>query len=355
MSVLAWMSTSWRLRLGVLCAMMPVMLAAVLALPSSVLLGLQVLSACLALVWLEAQVSRPLARIRQDAEQVACGEAPASDSLHRVDDIGMLARSIKQAGLNLKSLLDDVSHQVGGVRSASSEIAQGNWDLSARTEQSAASLQETAASMAQMNATVAGNAQRTSQVEVIARQAQQAVDAGTKEFDRLTATMGDMQRSSQRIADITALIDGIAFQTNILALNVAVEAARAGEQGRGFAVVAAEVRSLTQRSAAAAKDIRHLIEDSVERVTSGGALVGRVNRTMRDIAHQVTQVGGLIEEIGAATREQAQGISQVDVAVSQLDQSTQQNAALVEQSAAAANSLKSQSTRLADAVGAFRC
>ena len=167
--------------------------------------------------------------------------------------------------------------------------------------------------------------------------------------------MGDMQRSSQRIADITALIDGIAFQTNILALNAAVEAARAGEQGRGFAVVAAEVRSLAQRSAAAAKDIRHLIEDSVERVTSGGALVGRVNRTMRDIAHQVTQVGGLIEEIGAATREQAQGISQVDVAVSQLDQSTQQNAALVEQSAAAANSLKSQATRLADAVGAFRC
>ena len=160
MSVLAWMSTSWRLRLGVLGAMLPVMLAAVLALPSSVLLGLQVLSACLALVWLEAQVSRPLARIRQDAEQVACGETAASDSLHRVDDIGMLARSIKQAGLNLKSLLDDVSHQVGGVRTASSEIAQGNADLSARTEQSAASLQETAASMAQMNATVAGNAQR---------------------------------------------------------------------------------------------------------------------------------------------------------------------------------------------------
>ena len=355
MSVLAWMSTSWRLRLGVLGAMLPVMLAAVLALPSSVLLGLQVLSAGLALVWLEAQVSRPLARIRQDAEQVACGETAASDSLHRVDDIGMLARSIKQAGLNLKSLLDDVSHQVAGVRSASSEIAQGNADLSARTEQSAASLQETAASMAQMNATVAGNAQRTSQVEGIARQAQQTADAGTKEFDQLTATMEDMQRSSQRIADITALIDGIAFQTNILALNAAVEAARAGEQGRGFAVVAAEVRSLAQRSAAAAKDIRHLIEDSVERVTSGGALVGRVNRTMRDIAHQVTQVGGVIEEIGAATREQAQGISQVDVAVSQLDQSTQQNAALVEQSAAAANSLKSQATRLADAVGAFRC
>lgn len=354
LSALAWMSTSWRLRLGVLGAVLPVIAAAMLAVPLPVLLVLQLMCAGLGMAWLEAQVARPLAKVRDQAERVACGETALSQGMNRVDDIGMLARSVNQAGLNLKSLLDDVSHQVDGVRTASAEIAQGNADLSARTEQSAASLEETAASMAQMNATVAANSKRTHQVEAIARQARQTADHGTQEFAQLTVTMADMQRSSQRIADITAMIDGIAFQTNILALNAAVEAARAGEQGRGFAVVAAEVRSLAQRSAAAAKDIKLLIDDSVQRVTEGGDLAERINRTMCDIALKVQEVGGLIEEISTATQEQAQGISQVDVAVNGLDQSTQQNAALVEQSAAASASLRSQADSLADAVAAFR-
>lgn len=355
LSALQWMPAAWRVRLGVLGLLVSCVAAASLPLGSMAATGaLMAGAAALACLWIEQQVTRPLKAVLAHAQLVACGQSTEAAPLNRVDEIGLLARAVNQAGLNLRSLLDDVSQQVDGVRVASNEIAQGNHDLSARTEQSATSLEQTAASMAQMNATVATNADRTCQAEQLARQAQGAAEHGHSEFAQVAATMNRIRSGSQRIADITDVINGIAFQTNILALNAAVEAARAGEHGRGFAVVAAEVRGLAQRSAAAAKDIQGLIGESVQCVEAGSLLVGKVGQAMQDIVSRVGRVSGLIDEIASATREQAQGVSQVDGAISQLDQSTQQNAALVEQSAAAASALQQRANRLAGAVNAFR-
>ncbi|TNF60070.1 MAG: PAS domain-containing methyl-accepting chemotaxis protein [Burkholderiales bacterium] len=358
---LRWMSlpqllpTAWRVRLGILAMVLACAASAAwLPVPVPALMALMGAAGVLGSWWVERQVTTPIRHILNHAEQVAAGQSMEMPPLDRVDDIGLLARAVNQAGLNLRSLLDDVSQQIDGLQVASTEIAQGNANLSSRTEQSAASLEQTAASMAQMNATVANNAERTREAERLARQASADADNGRHEFSEVSDTMSSIQDSARRISDITSLIDGIAFQTNILALNAAVEAARAGEQGRGFAVVAGEVRSLAQRSAAAAKDIKSLIDDSGEKVRKGTALVGKAGETMSQIVGSVQRVSGLIEEISSATREQADGISQVDTAVTQLDQSTQQNAALVEQSAAAATSLQQQAVRLAEAVRAFR-
>ncbi|MDZ4127606.1 MAG: methyl-accepting chemotaxis protein [Hydrogenophaga sp.] len=355
MSVFQLLPTAWRIRLGVMGLVLACAMASVL-LPNALPVLLAAIGAggLLASWWIERQVSAPLKSILANAELIAAGQSVAVPALNRVDDIGLLARAINQSGLNLRSLLDDVAQQVQGIQVASTEIANGNSDLSARTEQSAASLEQTAASMAEMNATVANNSERTQEAERLAAQASTDASHGRQEFSNVAETMASIQASSKRIADITSLIDGIAFQTNILALNAAVEAARAGEQGRGFAVVAAEVRSLAQRSAAAAKDIKGLIDDSGEKVQKGSALIGRAGETMAQIVGGVQRVSGLIEEISSATREQAMGISQVDTAITQLDQTTQQNAALVEQSAAAASSLRQQAIQLAEAVRAFR-
>ena len=339
-SLLQLLSTRGRLNLGVLGLAVLGTLAALLAGAHWAVAGAMAVLALATGWWME--------------HQIAAGQASEAPPLNRVDDIGLLGRAINQSGLNLRSLLDDVSQQVDGVSIASREIAQGNADLSARTEQSAASLEQTAASMAEMNSTVSNNADRARQAELQARQASESANHGREEFKGVASTMAQIQTRSQRIADIISLIDGIAFQTNILALNAAVEAARAGEQGRGFAVVASEVRSLAQRSASAAKDIKGLIEDSVRAVEDGGALVLRAGETMEELVSRVRKVSGLIDEIASATSEQAQGIAQVDVAVNQLDQTTQQNAALVEQSAAAAASLQAQAGRLSAAIGAFR-
>ena len=355
MSALQLLPTEWRVRLGILALVLASTTAFVL-LPGGfpVLLALMGVSGLLVSWWIERQVTEPLKAILSNAELIAAGQSVLMPPLNRVDNIGLLARAVNQAGLNLRSLLDDVSQQVEGIQVASTEIAQGNSDLSSRTEQSAASLEQTAASMAQMNATVANNSERTHEAERLAQQASTAAEHGRHEFSNVAETMSSIQASSKRISDITSLIDGIAFQTNILALNAAVEAARAGEQGRGFAVVAAEVRNLAQRSAAAAKDIKGLIDDSGENVQKGSALVEKAGETMAQIVGGVQRVSGLIEEISSATREQADGISQVDTAITQLDQTTQQNAALVEESAAAAASLQQQAVRLAEAVRAFR-
>jgi aerotaxis receptor len=353
LSLMQLLSTAWRVRLGWLGVSLVACLAAT-GLPGGGVAALASIAAGLATVWVEWQVVRPLAAVRASAEQVAAGQTHEREPLNRVDDIGMLARAVNQAGLNLRSLLDDVSRQVDGVRQASTDIAQGNADLSARTEQSASSLEETAASMAQMNTTVANNADRTRQAESLARQAHQSAEHGCSEFARVASTMNSIQLSSQRIADITALINGIAFQTNILALNAAVEAARAGEQGRGFAVVATEVRGLAQRSAAAAKDIQQLIDASVRQVDEGASLVGQAGQTMQEIVTRVQRVSGLIDEIAGATREQAAGIAQVDLAITQIDQSTQRNASLVDQSKSAASDLLQRATALGEAVRAFR-
>jgi aerotaxis receptor len=303
---------------------------------------------------LEAQVAAPLQVILQQAKQVASGQ-PADDvAFDRVDEIGLLLRSITQAGLNLRSLVDDVSQQVGGVETASAEIALGNADLSSRTEQQASSLQQTAASMEQMSGTVAQNADSAKQANQLAITASNAAARGGAAVGEAVATMAVITTSSKKIAEIIGVIDGIAFQTNILALNAAVEAARAGEQGRGFAVVAGEVRNLAQRSAQAAREIKGLISDSVSKVESGAQVVGEAGRSMGEIVAQVKRVSDLIAEITTATVEQSSGIGQVNQAVTHLDQMTQQNAALVEQSAAAAESLREQAVRLGQAVAVFR-
>jgi methyl-accepting chemotaxis protein len=240
------------------------------------------------------------------------------------------------------------------IATGSAQIATGNADLSQRTEEQASNLQQTAASMEQMNATVKNSADTARQASQLATSASSVAEKGGSVVGQVVATMEDITASSKKIADIIGVIDGIAFQTNILALNAAVEAARAGEQGRGFAVVASEVRSLAQRSAGAAKEIKALISASVEKVETGSKLVGDAGSTMTDIVTQVRRVADLMGELSAAAVEQTAGIGQVSTAVGQLDQVTQQNAALVEESAAAADSLKQQAAKLSEVVGVFR-
>lgn len=282
------------------------------------------------------------------ALRVASGESQQVEHMDRVDEIGMTLRTISQLGLMFRWLIDDVSEQVLNVQGASSEIAQGNSDLSVRTEQAASNVQDTASSMTQMTATVKSNAETAAQANALSGSASTEAAKGGKAMSQVVATMEEISSSSKRIADIISVIDGIAFQTNILALNAAVEAARAGEEGRGFAVVAGEVRGLAQRSASAAKEIKALIGASVEKVDSGAQLVNDAGQTMDNIVAQVRRVSDLIAEISLATSEQSTGISQVGDAIGDLDRITQQNAALVEQSAAAAQSLKQQANRLVD-------
>ncbi len=302
---------------------------------------------------LEAQISSPLSRILIQAKRVASGQSAEDLHFSRVDEIGLLMRCINQSGLNLRSLVDDVLEQVGGVRAASSEIAQGNLDLSSRTEQAAASLEETAASMEQIAGVVQQNANSAKKANELATVASSAAERGGAAVGQVVQVMGEITLSSKKISEIINVIDGISFQTNILALNAAVEAARAGEQGRGFAVVAGEVRNLAQRSVQAAREIKTMISDSVQNIEKGTAIVDEAGKAMAEIVTQVKHVTDLIGEITVATQEQSSGIGQINVAVSQMDQTTQQNAALVEQSAAAAAMLKDQASKLSDAISAF--
>ncbi len=357
-SVFQTMPVRWRVRLPLL-ALVPASATSAWAmgLGGTALAGFTGLAAVgLMLVswWLQRQISRPLEEVLQQALRVASGESQKTLHMNRVDEIGMTLRTISQLGLMFRWLIDDVSEQVLNVQTASNEIARGNSDLSARTEQAASNVQETASSMSQMTATVKSNAETAAQANQLSGSASDAAEKGGRAVSEVVATMDEITQSSKKIADIISVIDGIAFQTNILALNAAVEAARAGEQGRGFAVVAGEVRSLAQRSANAAKEIKGLIDVSVNNVESGARLVDDAGKTMDDIVTQVRCVSDLIAEISAATAEQSSGISQVGGAVGDLDHITQQNAALVEQSAAAAESLKQQATRLVEAVSVFR-
>ncbi|MEW6707592.1 MAG: methyl-accepting chemotaxis protein [Pseudomonadota bacterium] len=299
-------------------------------------------------------ITTPLQQAIGIARRVAAGDLSSHIEVTSRNEMGDLLRSLKTMNESLASLVASVRHSSDSIATGSSEIAGGSADLSARTERQASNLQQTAASMEQLTATVRNNADAAIQAEQLARSASEVASHGGATVSEVVTTMEQISASSKRISDIIGVIDGIAFQTNILALNAAVEAARAGEQGRGFAVVAGEVRSLAQRSAQAAKEIKTLISDSVEKVEVGSRQVNDAGRTMSDIVRQVKRVSDLLGEISAATHEQTAGISQVSTAVGQLDEVTQQNAALVEQSTAAAESLRQQASRLVDAVAVFK-
>jgi len=305
-------------------------------------------------IWTSRSIVRPLGVAAAELDAIAHGDLSRSVEVNRQDEIGTMQKRLAEMQAGLTRVVLQIRQASDGVGSAASEIAQGNQDLSGRTEQAASNLEETASSMEQLTATVKQTADSARQANQLAVSAAQVAQKGGAVVGQVVHTMNDISSSSQRISDIISVIDGIAFQTNILALNAAVEAARAGEQGRGFAVVATEVRSLAGRSAQAAKEIKDLIGASVEKVQNGSRLVQEAGATMDEIVSSVQRVSDIIGEITAAAAEQSDGIAQVNVAVNQLDQMTQQNAALVEQSAAASESLREQAARLAEAIGTFR-
>jgi methyl-accepting chemotaxis protein len=299
-------------------------------------------------------ITEPVAHAAAVAESIAAGDLTTPIRHAGRDETAQLLAALGRMQASLGSVVGAVRHSSRDIRTASGEVAAGSADLSARTEQTAGSLQQTASTMEQLTGTVRQSAEAARQASGLAQAAVQAAERGGSVVAQVVATMSEIHSASQRIADIIGVIDGIAFQTNILALNAAVEAARAGEQGRGFAVVAAEVRSLAQRSAEAAKEIKGLIGASVEKVDSGSRLVGDAGTTMTQVVAEVRRVTQVVSEISTAAADQSDGIGQVNGAVGQLDGMTQRNAALVEQSAAAADALQSQAQRLAELVERFR-
>jgi methyl-accepting chemotaxis protein len=299
-------------------------------------------------------ISRRLQQAVAVTQRIADGDLSSAVRESGRDEVAQTLNALAAMQDRLRNTIGEVRGAVLAIETASNEIAAGTNDLSARTEQSASSLQETAASMEQLTGTVKSAADNAGMAHQLASSASQVAQQGGSVVTEVVSTMQDINASSKKISDIIGVIDGIAFQTNILALNAAVEAARAGEQGRGFAVVASEVRSLAQRSAEAAREIKALIGASVDRVEAGTKLVGQAGTTMNDIVASVQRVSQVISEISQAAGEQTSGINQIGSAVNHLDHMTQQNAALVEQSAAAAESMREQSARLAQAVGAFR-
>jgi len=299
-------------------------------------------------------ITRRLKRASEAARTVASGDLSRHIEIGREDELGDVLRSLAEMNASLGGIVNGVREAAEKVTVASSQIAAGNNDLSARTEEQASNLEETAASIEEMTATVSQNAQSAAAANELAAGAAKVAQRGGEAVDQVVKTMEGIQDSSRRIADIIGVIDSIAFQTNILALNAAVEAARAGEQGRGFAVVAGEVRNLAQRSAEAAREIKGLITDSVQRVDAGAKLAGGAGSTMGEIVASVNRVSHLINEIATATAEQSSGIVQANSAVSQLDKVTQQNAALVEESTAASESLKQLALEMSRAVSVFK-
>ena len=287
-------------------------------------------------------------------ERVAGGDLMHTVTSEYQGTFGKLRNDANETVGKLRELVGDIQSSAETINTAAKEIASGNQDLSSRTEEQASSLEETASSMEQLTATVRQNAENARQANELAAGAQVVAEKGGQVVGQVVHTMGSIHQASSKIADIIGVIDGIAFQTNILALNAAVEAARAGEQGRGFAVVATEVRNLAQRSAAAAKEIKGLISDSVERVEAGNRLVDQAGRTMEEVVASIKRVATIVTNISEASREQSAGIEQVSLAVSQMDEVTQQNAALVEEAAAAAESLEEQARHLADSVSVFK-
>ncbi|RAR65895.1 methyl-accepting chemotaxis sensory transducer with TarH sensor [Paraburkholderia unamae] len=299
-------------------------------------------------------VSAPLAQAVNVLNQIAANDLSVPIEGGGRNEIGQLLGAMRRMQGGLSHTVHSVRTSCDAINTGAREIAAGNLDLSSRTEQQSASLEQTASSMEQLTSSVRQNAQHANDASALATGAAEVAQRGGRVVEQVIETMEVISRSSGKIADITGIIDGIAFQTNILALNASVEAARAGEQGRGFAVVAGEVRMLAQRSAAAAREIKSLIDASVHDVRNGRALVGDAGATMAEIVSSVDKVSALMKEIASATEEQSAGIEQVETAVSQMDQVTQQNAALVEEAAAAAESLEQQASQMAEAVATFR-
>ncbi|MDE2078292.1 MAG: HAMP domain-containing protein [Burkholderiales bacterium] len=299
-------------------------------------------------------ITRGVAKAVKVADAISEGDISQDIDVKGSDEIAHLLDAMRKMSGHLTLTMREVREAADSLSQASKEIASGNGDLSSRTEQTAASLQQTAASMDQLTSSVRQSAESADQANRYVDSAAGVAVHGGDVVSQVVTTMDGINHASKKISDIIGVIDGIAFQTNILALNAAVEAARAGEQGRGFAVVAGEVRTLAQRSANAAREIKALINASVEQVESGSDLVKSAGMTMSDIVNSVQQVNAIIRDISGATAEQRDGISQINTAVSQLDQMTQQNAALVEQSAAAAESLYEQARKLSEVVSRFK-
>ncbi|WP_198089024.1 methyl-accepting chemotaxis protein [Variovorax sp. E3] len=318
-------------------------------------LGVFAILAGAAMAWLITRsITRPIGEAVQVAEKVAAGDISSRIDVRSKDETGRLMGALKAMNESLVRIVREVRTGTDTIATASGQIASGNQDLSSRTEEQASSLEQTAASMEELTSTVKQNADNARQANQLAVSASEVAVKGGSVVSQVVDTMGSIDASSKKIVDIIGVIDGIAFQTNILALNAAVEAARAGEQGRGFAVVASEVRSLAQRSAAAAKEIKTLIGDSVGKVEEGSKQVAEAGRTMEQIVGSVKRVTDIMGEITAASQEQTSGIEQINQAITQMDQVTQQNAALVEEASAAAQSLQEQASSLVQAVSIFK-
>ena len=305
-------------------------------------------------VLLMRAVVRPLREAEDVAMAISSGDLTRRIDVTTDDEIGRVLQAFKNVGGNLRGIVSDVRVGSNAISTSSQEVAAGGNDLSQRTQEQASALEETASSMEEMTSTVKQNADNARQANQLAAGARDQAEKGGEVVNKAVAAMDEINASSKKIADIISVIDEIAFQTNLLALNAAVEAARAGEQGRGFAVVASEVRNLAQRSAAAAKEIKGLIKDSVEKVETGAELVDASGRTLTEIVDSVKKVTDIVAEIAAASQEQSAGIDQVNKAVMQMDEMTQQNAALVEESSAAARALEEQGQKLQELMGFFR-
>ncbi len=323
----------------------------------SMLISLGVLAIVMGIacaVWITGTITRPIRAAVRVAETVASGDLTSHIEVDSRDETGQLMQSLKRMNDSLVDIVGEVRGGTDAIGTASREIASGNLDLSSRTENQASSLQETASAMDQLTSTVKLNADNAREANQLAISAAAVAIRGGAVVSDVVATMSSINASSTKIVDIIGVIDGIAFQTNILALNAAVEAARAGEQGRGFAVVASEVRTLAQRSAAAAKEIKELISDSVGKVDNGTRLVDQAGKTMEEVVTSINRVTRIMNDITSASDEQRDGIEQVNLAVTQMDQVTQQNAALVEQAAAAAAAMQEQAAQLSQVVGVFK-